>query len=58
MPTPAPRAVDAWVFRVSLCGLQLEKMVFKFTKNRRSTSDGSDTSDTSDQLPGAGSEWA
>jgi len=31
--TPAPRAVDAWVFRVSLYGLQLaRKMVFKFTK--------------------------
>jgi hypothetical protein len=35
MTTPAPRAVDAWVFRVSLYGLQLaRKMVFKFTENR------------------------
>jgi hypothetical protein len=35
MTTPAPRAVDAWVFRVSLCGLQLaRKMVFKFTEDR------------------------
>src|SRR3954465_1092483 len=34
MQTPAPRAVDAWVFRVSLYGLQLaRKIVFKFTKS-------------------------
>ena len=31
--TPAPRAVDAWVFRVSLYGLQLAKMVFKLLKS-------------------------
>ena len=50
--TPAPRAVDAWVFRVSLCGLQLaRKMVFKFTKS-------SLASDRSDRSLLVGSEWA
>jgi hypothetical protein len=44
--TPAPRAVDAWVFRVSLYGLQLaRKMVFKFTKIAAPDTDGTDSTD-------------